>query len=66
MCLELADDCLETAMIFYEECGHPNAAHIKLMLADREADQRLDVNAPAHAVMVRKYPNVGIWRGGCC
>lgn len=65
MCLQLADECLETAMIFYMECGHPNAAHCKLMLADREADVFLDETTPSHAVIQRRYPAIGPWRGGC-
>lgn len=64
MTLEHADECLAAAQIFYQECGHPNAEHIELMLADREADKFL-MPCAQQAVMVRKYPNVGPWRGGC-
>lgn len=70
MCLELARECLETAKFFYDESldadgrPHPNAAHIALMLADDDADQFLD-GGPRQAVVVRKYRQVGPWRGGC-
>ena len=62
--LDNARDCLETAMFLYDEIGHPNAAHIRLMLADHDADDLLNPG-PRQAVMVRKYPNVGPWKGGC-